>query len=391
MMLKTLFIHRDLPFHGGVPRMILNLAKSCDKSRMELNVASFVAPTQEMRMAFEELGITPHELGDRGYIRPARRLRRLVHRDNIDVIVANSFKSYLVARIACVGVRCVVIPWVHSIPLVLDGAVRRRLFHWLSRRDTIVFSSNAIKNAHQSSVHGGKSSVVYYGVDDPYAGESSRPYDRSMRRELGVPDEALVLCYIAEFIEWKDHATLLAAFDRLEKRLNAHLLLIGTGQRLDEMKKLALSLKCGTSVHFLGPRMDARRILGIIDLYVHPSRGEGFGLAVVEAMLAGRPVVASRDGAFIEYIDDGGNGILFKAGDDLDLAAQITALADDRMRALRIGRQARAFALQNFSSRTFAASTCKTIENVAASIGLRRAPFDNCVTGQKAVESEKVA
>jgi glycosyltransferase involved in cell wall biosynthesis len=362
-MLKTLFIHRDLPFHGGVPRTILNLAKSCDLGRIHMHVASFVAPSSEMQSAFGELGIAPRQLGDKGYIRPARRLRQWVRQERIDVIVANSFKSYLVAKMACAASRCRVIPWVHSIPLVLDGALRRRLFHWLSKNDTMVFSSNAIRNVHRSPDHDGKSAVVYYGVDDPCASESSRPYERSMRRKLGVPDEALVLCYIAEFIGWKDHATLLRAMDRLDERLNAHLLLIGTGQLLEQTRQQAKSLQCAPRIHFLGPRMDARKILGVSDLYVHPSRGEGFGLAVVEAMLAGRPVIASRDGAFIEYVDDGNNGVLFTAGDDQDLAARITELADDRLLGKQLGQQARMFALQTFSPRQFAESTCRVIES----------------------------
>lgn len=368
-MLKALFIHRDLPFHGGVPRFILNLAKSCDRTRMEMQVASFMAPSAEMCASFGELGIAPRQLGDKGYIRPARRLRQWVRQDNIDVIVANSFKSYLVARMACAATRCRVIPWVHSIPLVLDGTVRRRLFRRLSRRDTLVFSSNAIKNVHQSPNHTGPSAVVYYGVEDPCANESARPYDRSMRRELGVPDEAMVLCYIAEFVGWKDHATLLRAFDRLDQQLNAHLVLIGTGQLWDQMKQLAASLPCGPRVHFLGPRTDARRILGVTDLYVHPSRGEGFGLAVVEAMLAGRAVIASRDGAFVEYIDDGSNGVLFEAGNERELAGRITELAQDRVQIRQIGQQARAFALQAFSPRKFAESACQVIEGAA---GLQR-------------------
>jgi glycosyltransferase involved in cell wall biosynthesis len=229
----------------------------------------------------------------------------------------------------------------------------------------MVFSSKAIKHVHQSPDHNGKSAVVYYGVADPSSDESYRPYDHSMRRELGIPDEALTISYIAEFIGWKDHATLLRAFDRLDEKLNAHLLLIGTGQLCNQIRKCAGKLKSVSRIHFLGPRLDARKILGLTDLYVHPSRGEGFGLAVVEAMLAGCPVIASRDGALIEYIDDGSNGILFKAGDDRDLAAQITELAEDRMRAKQLGQQARTFALQTFSPRKFAESACRVIESAA--------------------------
>ena len=63
--------------------------------------------------------------------------------------------------------------------------------------------------------------------------------------------------------------------------------------------------------------------MGMLDAYAHPSRGEGFGLAVVEAMLAARPVIASREGAFVEYITEGCNGVLFTPGSPTDLADAI--------------------------------------------------------------------
>lgn len=364
-MLKVLFIHRDLPFHGGVPRFILNLARSCDPSRLRMEVGSFKPASKEMADAFGELGIHPVELGDRGYLGPTRRLRRHLRRERIDVVVANSFKSYLVSRLACMGLPCRVILWVHSIPLVIRGSIRRGLYRWLSRNDTLVFSSNAIKKVHLDPDHQGQSAVVYYGVEDPYVDESTRPYDRSMRQALGVPDDALVLCFIAEFIEWKDHATLLRAFELLDPKLNAHLLLVGTGELVDAMKARAAAMKAGSRVHFLSARPDARRLLGITDLYVHPSRGEGFGLAVVEAMLAGCTVITAREGAFIEYIDAGGNGAMFEAGNAQDLAQQIVELAQDRARAKQIGQQARAYALRMFSTRKFAEEACEVIESPA--------------------------
>src|SRR5262249_14711216 len=152
------------------------------------------------------------------------------------------------------------------------------------------------------------------------------PYPRNFRAQLNIPEDALLLCYIGAFIGWKDHTTALRAFQRLDISLNAHLRLIGkreVGPTVEEQVEAMNNPR----VRIVKPRPDARRILGAVDIYVHSSRREGFGLAVVEAMLAGRPVVVTNEGAFPEYVEDGKTGMLAEPGDPSSFAAKIEQLA----------------------------------------------------------------
>jgi glycosyltransferase involved in cell wall biosynthesis len=91
-----------------------------------------------------------------------------------------------------------------------------------------------------------------------------------------------------------------------------HLVLIGAGQLYEQGKLRMMNLPYSDRVHFLGSRIDVGRILAIVDVYVHLSRGEGFGPAVVEAMLVGVPVVVSDEGALPEIVCDGEAGRVSK-------------------------------------------------------------------------------
>ncbi len=125
---------------------------------------------------------------------------------------------------------------------------------------------------------------------------------------------------------------------------------------------MAAKLPCASRIHFLGPRTDARRLLGVMDIYVHPARGEGFGLAIAEAMLASKPVVVAREAAPVEYIHDGDNGLLFEPGNAADLAGKIMRLAGDIDLANRLAANGRAYCLTHFAPSRFAEAMCRLIE-----------------------------
>jgi glycosyltransferase involved in cell wall biosynthesis len=123
--------------------------------------------------------------------------------------------------------------------------------------------------------------------------------------------------------------------------------------------------------------------LGLVDIYIHPGRLEGFGLAMVEAMLAARPVVASRDGAFVEYIRSGENGLLFKPGDANDLADAIMLLASDWQKAAEIGAAARESCLEKFNINHFADAVCAFIEEAhPAAVRRRRGAVAEAAAGR---------
>ncbi len=371
--LRVLFLHRDLPHHGGVPRCFLYLARASDRLRIDFHVASFAQPSPAMQEAFGHLNIEPRCIGDRGYRSPAQRLGWLIDERGIDIIVATTFKAYLCAKWVTRGRNVGVVFWVHAIRGTLQSQTRRAITKFLSKDDPMLFVSNAVRTAHLPAGHRALAEVIYNGVEDVAGDPQYQPYGQNMRPSAGLPDKGLVLAYVAEFTIWKDHPTLIRAMHELARRnVNAHLLLIGQGREMDAMRAMAAAGPAESRIHFLGARSDVRQLMGLVDVYLHPGRQEGFGLAVVEAMLAKCAVVAAREGAMKELIESGKTGLLVEPGNANELADAIVQLSGDPERARQIGTAARAACLTRFDIDQFADSISKFLEECFPSAVRRR-------------------
>jgi glycosyltransferase involved in cell wall biosynthesis len=135
---------------------------------------------------------------------------------------------------------------------------------------------------------------------------------------------------------------LLAQFPRLQ------VLLVGDGPARPDLIRLAYSLCIAEHVVLCHPVEDARLALAAMELFLAPSVREGFGLAIVEAMAAGIPVVATTSGGPAEMIEDGENGILIPPGDPEGLAEVIRDLLSDPDRRRRIAQAGRERAKERF-------------------------------------------
>jgi len=365
MKVRAILVHRDLVFHGGVPRSFLNLTRHVDRDRVEVAVASLQPIDTKMRDLFSACGVAVHELQD-SYLTGARAMRSLIRGYRSNVIVCGSFRSYVVAKSASAGLSTRVVFWVPGINL-MENPAKRLVFRALAKKDTLVFISRAVAKEHLYPAHRGSSYIVYHGIEDPFTSSDYAPYPRTMRQEFNVPPDALVLGYIAEFIPLKDHRSLISAFDMLAREFpNLHLLLIGIGAIHQEMIELARSLRTHDRIHFLGARLDARRLLGLMDVYVHPAVGEGFGLTVAEAMMVGLPVVAANAGALPELVIDEETGLLFQPHDARDLRDKLERLIGDSQLRVRLGESARTYSAQQFNIMRFANEMTRVLETEAA-------------------------
>jgi len=167
---------------------------------------------------------------------------------------------------------------------------------------------------------------------DCYA--SSAPTDKQSLFALSenVP---VVLC-VGRLEPEKGHKTLLRAVRLIP---DVVLALAGDGQLSEQLHTLADELGIASRVRFLGKRMDVPQLLDAADVYVQPSLWEGFGIAALEAMAAGKPVVASNVPGLAEVVGDA--GIFFPAGDFDQLAQSIVTLLDDAKYRQRLGEAAR--------------------------------------------------
>ncbi len=135
------------------------------------------------------------------------------------------------------------------------------------------------------------------------------------------------------------------------------LLILGEGEEENNLKKLARSLELTDRIQFLGLRPDVDRLLHCIDLFVLPSRWEGLPNAVLEAMAAGKPVVATEVGGIPELVVRGVTGMIVPPQDVHALAEAIKALLSDEPRALSMGAAGRERVQRHFSIDAMIAKT----------------------------------
>jgi glycosyltransferase involved in cell wall biosynthesis len=184
-----------------------------------------------------------------------------------------------------------------------------------------------------------------------------------------------LLVAVGRLIEQKDHATLVRAFARVrERHPDAVLALLGSGPLEVQTRSLATQLGVADALVMPG-RVEIRDWLARADVFVHTSRWEGFGLALLEAMLASLPVVATRVSAVPEVVVDGATGVLVEPGDDAAVARGLTGLLDDPARARELGAAGLRRAREEFSVDRMAERTLAVYEAaLARRVSRARAP-----------------
>ncbi len=187
----------------------------------------------------------------------------------------------------------------------------------------------------------GKMFLVYNGLDLP--GESPDSGRRPLPPDLGLPSDSLAVAYVANLREDKGHLCLLEAARRVVAAVSsARFLLVGREDReaapvREQIRELGLD----GHVVLTGVRRDIPAILRAVRVVAHPGEQEGMSNAILEAMAAGVPVVASRAGGNPETVEDGKTGLLVPPGDPVALASAILDLLRDPERAAGMARAAR--------------------------------------------------
>lgn len=147
---------------------------------------------------------------------------------------------------------------------------------------------------------------------------------------------------------------------------DARLLLVGDGSRRDDLERLAEELDVQDRVE-VGPwRDDARSLIAAFDVFALASVDEAFPLTIVEAMLAGTPVVATDVGSVREAVIDGETGRLVRSGDHAGLVAALRSLLDDRAEAERLAARARELAEADYTAEAMAAGYRRVWDAVLA-------------------------
>lgn len=164
---------------------------------------------------------------------------------------------------------------------------------------------------------------------------------------------------IGELHKIKGHDVLLKAWQKFVRNRDAKLVIIGDGEEKQNLKNMAKNMNIYGSVIFEGAMDDARSLLSNFDIFVFPSRSENLPYAILEAGLAGLPVIASAVGGIPEIIETGANGILVPKEDPEILFSSLILLAEDENLRKRLGTNLKSSIQENFSFEKMAEKTLR--------------------------------
>jgi glycosyltransferase involved in cell wall biosynthesis len=332
---------------GGVEQLILSTAPLLQKEGFEVTVACLKG-WDILGDELDARGVRAVALGARGRLdfRAAGRLLTLLRSSRIQILHAHLFLANQVARFLgrLAGVP-VIITSHHDIDLWMG--LRHRLIERVTApwSDAVVACSEAVRR-HAVETFGLRRGLVHTLHNGIEIGED-RPLDperrRLLRRELGAGPEDLLLGCVGRLVEPKKGlAVLLAAVGRIARAVpGARLAIVGDGPARSFLERRAVQEGVRGRTVFAGLRRDVDALMSAFDLFVLPSNWEGFGIALLEAMAATVPVVATRVGGVPEVVLDGETGLLVPPGDPEALAAACIDLLGDRERAARLAAAGR--------------------------------------------------
>ena len=216
--------------------------------------------------------------------------------------------------------------------------------------DRMVALTQAERNDHTalSVFSPEKITTIHSGVDiDQYMNVRANIAEK--KRELGLNSKGLVVGTVGWLLPIKGPMHLLKAMSNVwESHPETSLIFVGRGDLEMELKEEARRMGVSDKVIFLGWRDDIPAIMQVLDVFVLASLNEGMGRVLVEAMAAGKPVVASRVGGILDLVKEGQNGYLFQPGDEKGLSLAIKKLLEDKSLRDEMGKRGREMA-QDFS------------------------------------------
>nr|MDO8080739.1 glycosyltransferase family 4 protein [Candidatus Freyarchaeota archaeon] len=248
----------------------------------------------------------------------------------------------------------------------------------LKECDKVVFSIYEYLNHAKSLGVPEEKLVCIHPFVDPSRFDLDEKEGYKYKKEKGIPLESEIVLCVARIDPVKSHEELLKAFSIIKKeRQNAKLVCVGNGsisndvlgiraQRKAKILKLMKELDLESDTIFLGhvPHMDIPRIYRMADVVVLPSKMEGFGLSLTEAMAAEKPVVAYDVGGVGIQIEHGFNGFLIEKGDFIELAEKTCELLSDKELKKIMGERAKQVVEEKFNVRKAAEKYLRLYQEV---------------------------
>lgn len=335
---------------GGAQKVLLSIVKALQQRTPVEPIVWRLGGTSEIERQFRDLNVRVLGGSDSilNTLAQPIALFRMLRKERVALVQTFLFHSditgRIIGRLARLGRR---------VPVVVSSVratnVRNRWWQFLLQRATAPLSDmfTAVSRrtlefaVQREGVAAERACVIPNGIDlVPWENSPSR---EKARAALGLPDGDVVIGSVGRLHAQKGHADLLVAAQRVVREYNGSVTFViaGYGPLRDVLEARAKKLGLESRIRFLGYRSDVPLILSALDVFVLPSLWEGMSNAILEAMAAGKPVVATAVDGNVEQVVDGCTGFLVPPGDADALAEALLAVVRDSAMMKEMGRRGR--------------------------------------------------
>jgi glycosyltransferase involved in cell wall biosynthesis len=354
---------------GGSQRQISHLLAGLDRSRWQPELLYF-RESSFLVDALVQAGVKLHHLPKRGRVdaRFLMEFAALLRRGDYALVHAFSLTAELWSLLAVMASGC----RPGLVASERNQYLDKPAWYWWLKRFVlghcvaVVANSKAgaVATARRTRLPASLFDIVVNGVDDvsPMTADGRE----ELRGNIGAPAGRVAGLFVGRLVPQKNLECLVAALAMLDPEQRPWIALAGDGPLRDRTEQLAREAGVLADVRFLGVRSDTVRLMQAADFLVLPSRFEGLSNALLEAMAAGCPVIASAVGGTPELIEDGRSGLLFPADSADALSACMARLCADPTLRTRLSRQALEHVTQHHAVPDLVAATAAVYERCLA-------------------------
>jgi len=339
---------------GGLEQVIINMVKQLDRSKYNLSLCSLLTPVPEMFEKIKALEL-PCFILDKGEgfnYSLVFKLSRLFRKEKIHLVNSHDVGATLFAAPAARLAR------IRKVIHVDHSQIKNKkkflfIYSWILKNQ-VTFSITVSKDLEELlisafGVDDERVMTIPNGIDVETFSENQDISYLLDEFELGKDEK--VIGSIGRLTEVKGMKYLLEAFKKVLVRVpESRLFIVGEGELRGDLEELAGTLQIRGKVVFTGIREDIPALLNLFDLFALPSLWEGQPLTIIEAMAAGKPVVATDVGGSSEILNSGEYGILVPPADSDALARSILKMLEEREFAQKFGNDARKYSIAELSS-----------------------------------------
>jgi glycosyltransferase involved in cell wall biosynthesis len=364
---------------GGTQRHLQQVLELLDRDRFSAHVYT-LKPGGEVEEELRATGVPLTSLGLGNALGSPRSIAailataRALRRAHVDIVHGYQWRPALVGAL---------IARIARVPLVLagkrsltgDDTRARSAWRRIARAvDTMVINADALRVEGEALGMRCRWQLLQNGVDTERF--DLPPASPATRAAIGLDPTRPVVGTVGRLESRKGHDQFLVAARELARLANGvrpQLLIVGDGPLRDDLTQQARDLGIADSVHFTGGVADVRPPLAAMDVFVLPSRAEGMSNALLEAMAAARPCVATEVGGNGEVLSADETGVLVPPDDPKTMADRVWSLLTDPSRAAQIGSAAQQYVTAQFGARAMVGQLERLYVERLAARGSRRA------------------